>query len=396
MTRRVVSGMRPTGGLHLGHLRGVLQNWRMLQESGDECFFFVADWHALTTEYAEPEDLAARARELAATWTAVGIDPSRAVIFRQSDVPAHAELCVLLSMVCPLPWLSHMPTYKELRNEGRRDLDTLGFLSYPLLQSADIMLYAADCVPVGEDQLPHLEFAREIARRFNRFYGRTESFRTAREAAAKIIGKDTDNQLRARQTAFTEKGDREALQSALNDIDGMSVSAEDKKVLRDDVRFGGAEILRAPEALLTETPKLPGIDGRKMSKSYDNAIEIFDPPKTVSTKLARMQTDPARVRRNDPGNPDNCPVWPLHQVFSDSETQEWVGRGCRSAEIGCVDCKKQLAGFINAELAPILERREEAEKPGVADDILSDGAKRAQCVAEETMSAARRAMGIIR
>lgn len=392
---RVVSGMRPTGGLHLGHLRGVLRNWRAFQDAGDECFFFVADWHALTTDYAAPTDLTDGSRRLAAAWLAAGIDPSRTAIFRQSDVPAHAELCVLLSMICPLPWLMHLPTYKELKEQARRDLDTHGFLTYPLLQSADILMYAADFVPVGEDQMPHIEITREIARRFNRLYGRDDSFAKRRKAAADSVGTKTDSRLRALQKEYAETGDETKLQNALDEIAGLSLSDSEKKVLREDVRWGGAEILRVPEGRLTPTPRLPGTDGRKMSKSYDNAIEMFDSPDAVKKKLSRMQTDPARVRRTDAGDPDRCPVFRLHEAFSDAETQTWAAAGCRSADIGCVECKGRLCDFINAELAPILARREEAEKPGRIEDALSDGAKRAQKAAAKTLDSARRAMRIV-
>ncbi|MGI9297903.1 MAG: tryptophan--tRNA ligase [Gammaproteobacteria bacterium] len=393
---RVVSGMRPTGGLHLGHLRGVLQNWRAFQDAGDECFFFVADWHALTTDYASPGDLSAGARKLTAAWLAAGIDPSRATIFRQSDVPAHAELCILLSMICPLPWLTHLPTYKELKEQARRDLDTHGFLSYPLLQSADIMIYAADFVPVGEDQMPHVEIAREIARRFNRFYGRAGAFPKKRREVAAEIGASADGRLRTLQKQYAETGDKKKLQTALDEIAGLSLDDCGKKILCDDIRYGGAEILRPPRARLTPTPRLPGTDGRKMSKSYDNAIELFDPPETVRRKIARMPTDPARVRRSDPGEPERCPAWRLHEAFSDKETREWAAAGCRSAAVGCVECKGRLCECINAELAPILARREECEAPGVAEDVLADGARRARTAAAETLQAARRATGIAR
>ena len=393
---RVVSGMRPTGGLHLGHLRGVLHSWRAFQDAGDECFFFVADWHALTTDYAAPDDLAEGARRLAAAWLAAGIDPSRAALFRQSDVPAHAELCVLLSMICPLPWLTHLPTYKELKAQARRDLDTHGFLTYPLLQSADIMIYAADFVPVGEDQMPHIEIAREIARRFNRLYGRGESFEQRRGAVAAKIGAAADGRLRALQKQYAEKGGEKNSRAAMDEIDGLPLDDDAKKILRDDIRYGGAEILRPPQARLTQFPKLPGTDGRKMSKSYDNAIEMFDAPETVGRKIARMRTDPARVRRTDPGTPEQCPVWRLHETFSDAQTQAWAADGCRAASVGCVECKGRLCEFINAELAPILSRRAAAEAPGVIEDALADGAKRARAAAEETLDAARRAMRLAR
>ena len=390
---RVVSGMRPTGGLHLGHLRGVLQNWRLFQEAGDDCFFFIADWHALTTDYASPGDLSGGARRLAAAWLAAGMDPARVTLFRQSDVPAHAELAVLLSMICPLPWLTRLPTYKEMKSQQM--LDTHGFLSYPLLQSADIIIYAADFVPVGEDQMPHIEITREIARRFNRLYGCDDSFRKRRAAAAAAIGADSDRRLRQLQKAYAEKGDDEKLKTAADVIAGLTADDATKKILADDLHYGGEEVLRPPQARLTPTPKIPGTDGRKMSKSYDNAIDMFDPPATVKKKLSKMQTDPARVRLSDAGEPERCPVWRLHEVFSDDETKEWAATGCRAAAFGCMECKTRLCGFINDELAPILARREEAEKPGMIEDVLADGANRARVAAAQTLQTVRRAMGLV-
>ena len=392
MTLRIVSGMRPTGDLHIGHLRGVLQNWRDLQQDGNTCFFFIADWHALTTDYADANNLSAHARRMASAWLAAGISPERAIIFRQSAVPAHAELFVLLSMLCPLPWLFHMPTYKEQKENMLQNLDTYGFLGYPLLQGADIMIYGADAVPVGEDQLPHIEFTRDIARRFNRMYGDTESFAKRRAAAGKKIGKDADEKLRRQKSAFAESGDATALETAAAALDSMKLDESDKRILREDLYFGGEEILRAPKPLLTPAPRLPGTDGRKMSKSYNNTIDLFDPPKIVSEKIARMQTDPQRIRRSDPGDPKQCPVWKLHEIFSDNETQQWAQEGCRSAGIGCIDCKKRLASFINDELAPILERRETNKNDSTIDDILAAGGKRAAQEAEKTMSAVRTAM----
>lgn len=387
---RIVSGMRPTGALHLGHLRGVLHNWRALQDAGDECYFFVADWHALTTDYAAPENLRQYGRDMVSAWLAAGVDPARAVIFRQSDVPAHAELYALLSMICPLPWLAHLPSYKE--QAARRELDTYGFLGYPLLQSADIMIYRADAVPVGEDQAPHIEFAREIARRFNRFYGGGESFQKQRRAVAGKIGA-ADKKLRAQKRAYAEKGDKAILESAAASIGALDISAREKQILRDDLHYGGDEILRPPRALLAPTPKLPGTDGRKMSKSYGNTIELFDAPEIVDKKISRMQTDPARVRREDKGEPENCPVWSLHKIFSDGESRAWAEAGCRAAAIGCVECKKRLAGFVNAELSPVLARRAVADA-GAAEDILADGARRARDAAAKTLSAVRAAMRI--
>lgn len=388
--RRVVSGMRPTGGLHLGHLRGVLHNWRALQAAGDTCFFFVADWHALTTDYAAPEDLPEHTRNMVVAWLAAGLDPSRAVIFRQSDVPAHAELFVLLSMICPLPWLMRLPTYKE--QSAQQGLDTHGFLGYPLLQSADIMIYGAERVPVGEDQAPHIEFTREIARRFNHLYGGSKSFIKRREAAFAKINGDIAGQLHAHKKTFARDGDAGAVAAALAIIDTLAIDDAEKQTLRDDLHYGGEEILRVPQTLLTTAPRLPGTDGRKMSKSYGNTIELFDSPQVVRDKIAGMQTDPARVKRTDKGEPERCPVWGLHRIFSDDDTRKWAAAGCRSADIGCVDCKKRLSEFINAELSPVAARRREVDKPGVVENLLADGARQAAAAADETMDAVRRAV----
>jgi tryptophanyl-tRNA synthetase len=322
--RRILSGMRPTGKLHLGNLVGALQNWIKLQDEYDS-FHFVADWHMLTTDYADTSELQSSIQEMVTDWLAAGLDPKKATFFIQSRLPEHAELHLLFSMVTPLGWLERVPTYKEqLDNIKDRDLHTYGFLGYPVLQAADILMYKADFVPVGEDQVPHVELTREIARRFNGFYG---------------------------------------------------------------------QVFPEAQALLTPTPKLPGTDGRKMSKSYDNAIFLSDPPEVVSGKLAGMMTDPARKRRYDPGNPDVCPVFDLHRVFSSPETIERVNRECRTAEIGCVDCKKLMAGHLNNALAPIQERRKRYEQnPKEVWDVLEEGTKKAREVAQATMTEVRAAV----
>ena len=388
--KRVLSGMRPTGALHLGHLCGVLWNWRELQKE-NECFFFVADWHALTTDYASPPGKDA-AREMALAWLAAGIDPARAAMFAQSDVPAHAELCVLLSMICPLPWLTRLPTYKEQKENINRDIDTHGFLGYPLLQAADILAYRAGGVPVGEDQLPHIEFTREIARRFNHLYGRTESFDAAAKQALKSLGEKESANLQKSKKKYMRDGDDESA-AVINDI-VKNAAEENRALLRGFAFYDAEEILPAPRSMLTQAPKLPGTDGRKMSKSYNNAVAIFDSPEEVGGKLARMQTDPARKRRTDPGDPDKCPVWDLHKIFSDDETRAPLAEGCRNASVGCVDCKRALAENINTELAPIRDARKQYDKPGTVEDILSEGAKRARAEAETTLNAVRRAMSL--
>ena len=322
--KRVLSGMRPTGPAHLGHLVGAFDNWVAMQDELD-CFYCIVDWHALTTDYANTTELRSNIRELALDFLAVGLDPDRSTLFVQSHVPAHAELHLLLSMVVPLPWLERVPTYKEQIEQLReKDLNTYGFLGYPLLQSADILIYHADFVPVGEDQKPHVELTREIARRFNNFYG---------------------------------------------------------------------AVLSEPDVRLTPTPKLPGTDGRKMSKSYGNTIDLGEDEKAIRQKLKTMVTDPARKLRTDPGDPALCPVFDLHKVFSTQETRAWAAEGCKTAGIGCIECKSTLADHLVARIAPISERRRDYEKrPKDVRDIFLEGARRAREVTEATMTDVRSAV----
>jgi len=323
---RVLSGMQASGKLHLGNLVGALQNWVRLQEQYD-CYYFVADWHALTTGYENPQVIRESTQDLLVNFLAVGLNPDKCTLFIQSEIPEHAELHLLLSMITPLGWLERVPTYKEKIQELRdRDLSTYGFLGYPLLQTADIIIYRAKYVPVGIDQVPHLEISREIARRFNHLYG---------------------------------------------------------------------EVFPEPEALLTEFPKVPGIDGRKMSKSYDNAIYLSDPPEIVEQKLRTMMTDPARKRRTDVGDPELSPVYHLHKIFSSKEEQEFVAHGCRTAEIGCIDCKKILIKNVFRVLEPIWKRRNELlNNPGMVSDVVRSGTERAKTVARETMRLVRDSMGL--
>ena len=382
--------MRPTGALHLGHLCGALANWRELQNSR-ECFFFVADWHALTTEYAAPPDLAGQARETVAEWLAAGIDPDRAAVFVQSEVPAHAELFALLSMLCPLPWLERVPTYREQAEQlgESRDLATSGFLNYPLLQAADILLYRADEVPVGQDQAPHIEFAREIVRRFNHFYGRDPQ---AEQAALGKISRPLREKISAVRESRASRGDESALDSVLQEIkNSPEISAAEREILAGFAKSSGRQILAEPRAVLTADPRLPGTDGRKMSKSYGNAIGFFEGADEVEAKLVRMVTDPARKRRGDCGNPEKCPAFEIHKAFSDAETVGWADAGCRSADIGCVDCKKALAKNVNAALEPIRARREKLRDDEVAD-VIREGGKKARESASQTMAAVRAAM----
>ena len=394
---RVLSGMRPTGKLHLGHWRGVLQNWLRMQEDR-ECFFFVADWHALTTDYAAADKIKKRGIEMAADWLACGIDPARATLFTQSDVPEHAELFVLLSMICPLSWLERIPGYKEAIADAReasgRDLRTYGFLGYPLLQSADILLYRAAEVPVGADQVAHIEFAREIARRFNFLFGRGDAFDALLAAARKKIGAKAAGRLLLLRERYQSGGDREALTAGrlIAQCASSALTPPEREALRGDFVGSGREILAEPAARLTAAAKMPGLDGRKMSNSYDNEILLSDSPETAFAKLRWMPTDPQRGRRTDPGDPEKCPVWDFHKIFSGPEDRAEVDSGCRSAALGCVDCKRILARNIDAELDPIRARRADLREAEVVA-VLRDGAARARRAAGETMERVRAAVG---
>lgn len=322
----IVSGMRPSGRLHLGHLHGALKNWVRLQKDY-RCFFFVADWHALTTDYASPQGIQQSTLEMVMDWLSVGLDPKRSVIFRQSAIKEHAELHLLFSMITPVSWLERNPTYKEqIRELEGKDLSTYGFLGYPVLQAADITMYKANKVPVGVDQAPHVELTREIVRRFNQVY----------------------------RPIFPE-----------------------------------------PEVLLTETQKLPGLDGRKMSKSYGNAVFLSDSPKEIEEKLSRMMTDPARVRRQDPGEPEKCPAFQLHKIYCSPDEIDYVSKGCRTAGIGCLECKKVMIKHVIADLAPFREKRAEYEKrPADVQDVLATGNRTAQEKASETMAEVRAVVGL--
>lgn len=333
---RILSGMRPTGQLHLGHYHGVLKNW-VAQQSSYDCFFFVADWHALTTHYDDPSLLERATLDMVVDWLAAGVDPQKATLFVQSTMPEHAELHVLLSMMTPLGWLERVPTFKDQQEKLReKDLATYGFLGYPLLQSADILLYRAQRVPVGADQVSHVELTREVARRFNHLFGPRQP------------------------------GDA---------LPGV--------------------ILPEPQPLLTEAAKMPGLDGQKMSKSYGNTITLREEPASVAAKVKRMPTDPARVRRTDPGDPERCPVWAWHQVYSDAACQQWVQAGCRSADIGCIACKGPLIDAINAELSPLRARAAQYEAdPVQLRGLLAEGAERARAVAADTLHEVRSAMGL--
>jgi tryptophanyl-tRNA synthetase len=395
-SERVLSGMRPTGALHLGHYHGVLKNWVRLQ-SEYPCFFFVADWHALTTHYESPELIEESVWEMVIDWLAAGVDPSQATLFIQSKVPVHSELFLLLAMGTPLGWLERVPTYKDQIEKLReKDLQTYGFLGYPLLQAADILIYRAEHVPVGEDQVPHVEMTREVARRFNYLYGREAGFEEkALEAAKKLGGKRTKLYLEAR-VAFQEKGDQEALEQAQAIVhEAQSLSMGDRERLFGYLEGARKIILLEPQALLTQASKMPGLDGQKMSKSYGNTIALREDAESITKKVKTMPTDPARIRRTDPGNPNHCPVWELHAVYSDQVTKDWASQGCTSAGIGCLECKEPLIQSILKEQQPMLERAQKyLDDPSLLRALIADGCDVARKAAQETMRDVREAMGL--
>ncbi|CAN6134251.1 MAG: hypothetical protein RLZZ572_117 [Pseudomonadota bacterium] len=393
---RVLSGMRPTGNLHLGHYNGVLKNWLKLQHE-HECLFFVADWHALTTHYDTPEIIEESVWEMVIDWLAAGVDPASATIFIQSRVPEHAELHTLLSMITPLSWLERVPTYKDQQEKlSSKDLSTYGFLGYPLLQSADILIYKATQVPVGEDQIPHIEFTREIARRFNHIYGKEAGFEEKAEAAIKKLGNKRAALYEEMRNAYQQSGDEEALDAAramIEEQQGMSMG--DKERLLGYLEGGGKMILLEPDYKLTPASKMPGLDGQKMSKSYNNTISLREDIDTVAKKIKTMPTDPARIRRTDPGDPAKCPVWQLHLVYSDQSTQDWAQNGCKTAGIGCIECKGPVIEGVLAELKPIQERAAQyAEDPSLVKNIVAEGCEKARKLARETMRDVRDAMGL--
>ena len=393
---RVLSGMRPTGRMHIGHYHGALKNWVRLQEEY-ECLFFAADWHALTTHYDAPETIAETVWDMFIDWLAAGLDPSRATLFIQSRVPEHAELTLLLGMIAPVGWLERVPTYKEVQQQlADRDLSNYGFLGYPVMQSADILIYRANMVPVGEDQVSHIELTRELARRFNHIYGREPGFEEKAKAAIRKLGAKKAKRYNDARTAFQEKGDTEALEAgrALVD-DAQNLSLGDRERLFGSLEGARRVILPEPQPLLTETPRVPGLDGQKMSKSAGNAIMLRDDPVEITKKIRTMQTDPARIRRTDPGNPEHCPVWPLHKIYSDAETREWVVKGCTTAGIGCLECKQPVIEAIIRETQPIQERAQKyLDDPTLVRNIVADGCERARKLAEETMRDVREAMGL--
>ncbi|MGB8436187.1 MAG: tryptophan--tRNA ligase [Burkholderiales bacterium] len=393
---RVVSGMRPTGALHLGHYHGALKNWVKLQ-SEFPCLYFVADWHALTTHYDEPEVIESNAWEMVIDWLAAGVDPSQATLFIQSRIPEHAELHTLLSMITPLGWLERVPTYKDQQEKlSDRDLSTYGFLGYPLLQSADVLIYRARFVPVGEDQVPHVEFMREIARRFNHIYGRELGFEDKAKAAVKKLGSRKARLYSELRTRYQEQGDEGALESARALLDAaQNLAAGDRERLFGYLEGGGRVILVEPDVLLTEASRLPGLDGQKMSKSYGNTIGLREDAESVTRKIRTMPTDPARVKRTDPGDPAKCPVWQFHLCYSDQKTKEWVQAGCRTAGIGCLECKQPVIDAVLAEQAPMRQRAQKyLDDPTLVKNIVADGCDKARDLARETMREVREVMGL--
>ena len=394
--QRVLSGMRPTGRLHLGHLHGVLNNWVKLQHEYD-CFFFVADWHALTTHYGDSAIFDEHVIDMVIDWLAVGVNPSSAALFVQSKIPEHAELHLLLSMLIPLGWLERVPSYKDQQEKLQElNLDTYGFLGYPLLQAADILIYRAGFVPVGADQVAHVELTREVARRFNHMYGKEAGFQENAEAAVQKMGKKASKLYLNLRSAYQEKGDHEALVKAQAFLkQQQNISIDDRERLLGYLEGGGKMILAEPQSLLTPASKMPGLDGQKMSKSYDNMICLREPLEDVRKKITTMPTDPARVRLSDPGDPEKCPVWQLHETYSNAETKEWAMGGCKSGGIGCLDCKKPVIDAVVTELEPIQKEAEQYEKdPDLVRSILIGGCETARETARETLTEVRSAMGL--
>lgn len=388
--------MRPTGALHLGHYHGVLKNWVRLQHE-HPCLFFVADWHALTTHYDNPQGIEQASWDMVIDWLAAGVDPNQATLFIQSRVPEHAELHLLMSMMTPLGWLERVPTYKDQQEKlAGKDLTTYGFLGYPLLMSADILIYRADKVPVGEDQIPHVEFTRELARRFNHMYGREPGFEDKAREAVKKLGSKKARLYEDLRVRFQQNGDKEALEQAkamLNEI--QHLSAVDRERLFGFLEGTGKMILVEPGYLLTEESKMPGLDGQKMSKSYNNTITLRESEESVAKKVKSMPTDTNRVRRTDPGDPARCPVWQLHLVYSDETTKEWVQHGCKTAGIGCIECKQPVIDGILREQVPMRERAQAyLDDPTLVKNIIADGCEKARELARETMRDVREAMGL--
>lgn len=394
--KRVVSGMRSTGMLHLGHLHGVINNWLRLQNSYD-CYFFAADWHALTTEYDDTKNIEKYAWHNLVDWLSCGLDPNNSTLFVQSHVPEHAELHLLLSMITPLSWLERVPTYKDQQQKlSGKDLSTYGFLGYPLLQTADVCVYNADYIPVGEDQVPHIELSREIARRFNYIYGREDDFEEKLNLSLKKISKKQAKVYLGLCKKYKEQGCHESIKVAKELIlEQANLSHSEKERLVGNIEGSNKTILAEPEALLTKSAKMPGLDGQKMSKSYNNTIMLREPLDEVERKVRTMPTDPARVKRSDPGTPDKCPVWEFHKVYSTDDTKNWVQDGCTRAKIGCIDCKKPIIAAMKEELEPIQENIHKLEADSnYVKDIANEGAKKARKVARQTLDEVKSVMNL--
>jgi len=393
---RVLSGMRPTGQMHLGHYHGVLKNWIELQNEYDS-YYFVADWHAFTTHYSDNIDLENNVSNMVVDWLATGINPNTSTIFVQSKVPEHAELHLLLSMTTPISWLERVPSFKDQQEKlNTKDLSTYGFLGYPLLQSADILIYKAGLVPVGEDQVAHVEFTREVARRFNYVYGREPGFEEKAESAINKMGKKQAKLYRQLRKTYQETGDDESSVQAQALLgEQQNITLGDRERLLGYIEGLGKIILIEPEALLTKASKLPGLDGQKMSKSYENMISLRDEPEVITKKIKKMPTDPARIKLSDPGDPNKCPVWQMHQIYSPQDTLDWVVEGCTKAKIGCIECKGPVIDSVISELGPIQERIAKYQSnPNLIQEIIFDGSERARSVAKNTLEEVRDAMGI--
>ena len=393
---RVLSGMRPTGQMHLGHYHGVLKNWIELQNEYDS-YYFVADWHAFTTHYSDNIDLESNVSNMVVDWLATGINPNTSTIFVQSKVPEHAELHLLLSMSTPISWLERVPSFKDQQEKLKtKDLSTYGFLGYPLLQSADILIYKAGLVPVGEDQVAHVEFTREVARRFNYVYGREPGFEEKAELAVNKMGKKQAKLYRQLRKAYQETGDDESLVKAKALLgEQQNITLGDRERLLGYIEGLGKIILIEPEALLTKASKMPGLDGQKMSKSYENMISLRDEPEVITQKIKKMPTDPARIKLSDPGDPNKCPVWQMHQIYSPQDTLDWVVEGCTKAKIGCIECKGPVIDSVISELGPMQERIAKYQSnPNLIQEIIFDGSERARSVAKNTLEEVRDVMGI--
>jgi len=393
---RVLSGMRPTGQMHLGHYHGVLKNWIELQNEYDS-YYFVADWHAFTTHYSDNLDLESNVSNMVVDWLATGINPNTSTIFVQSKVPEHAELHLLLSMSTPISWLERVPSFKDQQEKLKtKDLSTYGFLGYPLLQSADILIYKAGLVPVGEDQVAHVEFTREVARRFNYIYGREPGFEEKAETAVNKMGKKQAKLYRQLRKTYQETGDDESLVKARALLgEQQNITLGDRERLLGYIEGLGKIILIEPKALLTKASKMPGLDGQKMSKSYENMISLRDEPEVITRKIKKMPTDPARIKLSDPGDPNKCPVWQMHQIYSPQDTLDWVVEGCTNAKIGCIECKGPVIDSVISELGPMQERIAKYQSnPNLIQEIIFDGSERARSVAKNTLEEVRDAMGI--